>query len=83
MAVDPRRLLAVFKKQCEDIPERVPKYRDELLVTIADVIAAEREHMLRATQVQQRITDFCARLGDFIASEGQLPTGKTGRGKRK
>jgi len=46
-------------------------------------MAAEREHMLRATQIQQRITDFCARLGDFIGAEGRLAEGKSSARKRK
>ncbi len=83
MAVAPRRLIEVFRKQCEAVPDRVPNYRAELLTTVADVMAAEREHMLRATQIQQRITDFCARLGDFIGAEGRLAEGKSSARKRK
>jgi len=82
MAVAPGRLLEVFKRQCDAVPERVPEYRGELLTTVADVMAAEREHMFRATQVQQRVTEYCARLGDFIASDGVIAGVKSAKRKR-
>ena len=67
MAVDPKLLLEAVKSQCAEIPERCEGYRDALLETVADVVAAEREHSVKATQIQKSVTAFCERLGDYIS----------------
>lgn len=69
MPVNQRRLIEVFKKTCAEVPERFPGYRDVLLEAVADVMIAEREHSIRHTQIQQKVSDVCDRLGDSLAAD--------------
>jgi hypothetical protein len=68
MPADPRKLLQAFNQACQEVPERVPGYRKELLDAVADVVSAEREYTVRYIPIQQRVSDICDRLGDFLAS---------------
>ena len=61
------KILAILKDECAQIPERTPAYRPELLETLADIVRAEREHLIRSTEIQKQVTAFCERLGDSLA----------------
>lgn len=66
MANNAAALIEAFRAQCQDMPERSPFYRKDLLDTVADIIYAEYEHMAQQTNIQQKVTDFCIRLGDTL-----------------
>ena len=61
------KMLAIVKEQCALIPERSPGYGRELIEALADVVRAERDHLIRATDIEKQVTAFCERLGDFLA----------------
>ena len=67
------KLLALLKAECEKIPKRVPGYHDELLLAIADIVRAEREHMQRSSDIQKQVSAYCERLGDSISGPQVAP----------
>ena len=66
MPVNPKKLIEAIKLECEKIPERVEGYHEELLLTVADILTAEREHTIRRSQIQQQVNEFCDRLGKYL-----------------
>jgi len=66
MAITQRRLIEVIREQCGMIEERVPGYLGELAETVADIMVAERDHSVRATAIQNQVTDHLERLGDTL-----------------
>ena len=69
MAVTPRKLIDAVRSVSEEVPERTTGYREELVEVAADILLRERDHAIKATQIQQHVTDLCERLGDFAASD--------------
>lgn len=67
------KLISLIRSECAKAPERAHGYREELLRAIADVVSAEKEHALRATDIQKQVTGICERLGDFITGPQDLP----------
>jgi len=45
----------------------VPGYRRALIDQLADIMAAERESTIRKIAIQQKVTDYCEALGEFLA----------------
>ncbi len=66
MAITKTKLLGAFSEQIQQIEERCPGYRKELLSAVADIIQAERLHETHATNIQQKVSDICDRLGHFL-----------------
>ncbi len=66
MAATRARLLDAFSKQIRQIEEKCPGYQKELINTIADIVQAERDHEIRSTNIQQKVSDYCSRLGGFL-----------------
>lgn len=66
MAITQRRLVEVIREQCSAVESRTPTYHSDLQETVAELIAAERDHLVRSTAIQQRVTDLCERLGDGL-----------------
>lgn len=78
MAIAQRLLVEVIKQECRQAPERVSGYRQELLIAVGDILLAERQHAVRATQIQQQVEDLCERLGDYLARQsGVMPVERT------
>jgi fructose-1,6-bisphosphatase len=61
-----RKIIDVIKVKCQEAPERAPDYYDALLDTVSDIVWAEHQHTIRATTIQQKVTDYCEALGDYI-----------------
>lgn len=70
MAVDQRKLITVLKASVEDVEERYPGYRKELLDYVAQVVMLEREHEQKATQIQKKVGDRIDALGTLIEKNG-------------
>ncbi|MBI2918287.1 MAG: hypothetical protein HYY01_09860 [Chloroflexi bacterium] len=82
MPVNQRRFVEVFRETCAEVPERFPGYRHVLLEAVADVMTAEREHSIRHTQIQQKVSDVCDRLGDSLAADSGEEGGQRAKRKR-
>ena len=61
-----RKIIDVIKQKCYEAPERAPEYKEALLDTVSDVVWSEYQHNIRATTIQQKVTDLCEALGDYI-----------------
>lgn len=78
MPLNERKIITIILNECESIEERCDGYREELVEIITEIIAAERQHRVQATKIQQSINDKCNAAGDFLAESRS--TTKTTRG---
>ena len=76
----PDKMLAILREQCGLVPERRDGYRRELVEALADIVHAERDHLIRSTDIQKQVTAYCERLGDFL---GGAESGKGSPESRK
>jgi len=70
MSVAPRRLINALTQHCAEVPERVPGYREALLEQLAEIMTAEREATIRRLNIQQKVSDCCEVLGEYLARSG-------------
>ena len=69
MPLNDRKIITIILDECESIEDRCDGYREELVETITEIIALEREHRIQGTNIQQRISDKCNAAGDFLAKK--------------
>ena len=60
-----RKIIDVIKQKCNEAPERAPDYHGAILDVVSDIVWAEYQHT-RQTTIQQKVTECCEVLGDFI-----------------
>lgn len=72
MAVNKSQMIETLKQQVSAIDEgdRVTGYRQELLVTLAEIIEVESANRVRKTSVQQDVTGKCETLGMTLLDRG-------------
>jgi hypothetical protein len=75
MTVSQQKLMSVLKGHVEALDERdrVDGYSSELLATLAEIVALEREHQQAAIQIQKKVSAKCEALGKFLANNGWSP----------
>ena len=72
MPLNEQKIIRIIFNECESIEERYDRYRDDLVILIADIIADERQHRVQGTNIQQKINDKCNAAGDYLArKQGQ------------
>lgn len=69
----PKLVVDAIKQRCADVEPRFDKYEKELLETVIDILAREREHRISPTNILQKIEDHVEVLGDQI---WRRPSGK-------
>ena len=62
-----KKIVSIISEQCRNLESKCPGYRDEIFNTIADIIELERQHRIRAINIQQKINDKCDATGRFLA----------------
>lgn len=72
-----KKVVAVILEQSQALPQRCEGYRDEVLQTVSDILGSEQTHKVQATNIQQKVTDKCQALGNYLAVK------RRGRGSRK
>ncbi len=72
MAVNKSQLIETLKEQVSAIDEsqRIASYRQELLVTLAEIIEVESANRVRKTSVQHDVTEKCENLGMALLDGG-------------
>jgi len=72
MAVNKAQLIETLRQQVSAIDEadRIKGYRQELLVTLAEIVEVESANRLRKTNVQQDVTAKCETLGMTLLNGG-------------
>ena len=79
MPLNDRKIITIILNECKTIEERCSGYKEELVEVITEIIAAERQHHVQGTNIQQKISDKCYAAGDFLAeSRGLTKTRKGG-----
>lgn len=77
MPLNERKIISIILEECKTIEDRCEGYREELVEVITDIIAAERQHRVQGTNIQQRINDKCNAAGRFLAEKrGRTKTGE-------
>ena len=59
-------LIEVLKEELSKIETRYPSYHNDLLETLAKIIAHEREHQVSSTTVKRNVTDSIEALGTLF-----------------
>ena len=67
MPLNEQKVVAIILDECNSIEERCNGYKEELVETIVDIIALERQHRIQGTNIQQKISDKCNATGNFLA----------------
>jgi hypothetical protein len=72
VAVNKSQLIETLRQQVFAIDEvdRIPGFRQELLVTLAEIIEVESANRVRKTSVQQEVTGRCENLGMTLLDGG-------------
>lgn len=63
------KLLEILVQECKSVEERRKGYRKELMATMADILAYERQHQARGLNIKKKIADKCNALGDYLFHE--------------
>ena len=67
MPLNEIKVLSILIEECRTIEERCPGYTEEINEVLTEVIAAERQHRVERTNIQQKINDRLYSAGQFLA----------------
>ncbi len=72
MAVNKAQLIETLREQVSAIDEgeQIAGYRQDLLVTLAEIVEVESANRVRRTSVQQDVTAKCEALGMALLDGG-------------
>ena len=62
-----KKIVSIISEQCRSLESKCDGYRGEIFNTIADIIELERQHRIKAINIQQKINDKCDATGRFLA----------------
>jgi hypothetical protein len=69
MPLNEKKIITIILDEGKGIEERCEGYREELMEVITDIITAERQHRVAATNIQQKIIDKCNTIGRFLSEK--------------
>jgi hypothetical protein len=69
MPLSDRKIIDIIFEECHKIKERCPGYEKELKSVVADIIAAERQHRVQGTYIQQKVSERCNAAGHLLTSK--------------
>jgi hypothetical protein len=69
MPLNERKIIQIILEESGSVPERCKDYREELINTISDIIAEERQHRVLGTNIQQKVNDKSNTLGQLLVRE--------------
>ena len=67
-----KKIIDIILTECNGVEDRCEGYRDELLLTIVDIITFERQHRVKHTNIQKQIIEKCNATGRFLAASKRL-----------
>ena len=67
----PKLVVDAIKQRCMEVGQRFDGYEKELLITVTNILAREREHKVAPTTIQQKVQDHLDVLGDQIWRAGE------------
>ncbi|MBD0862451.1 hypothetical protein IA539_14690 [Gordonia sp. zg691] len=76
-AIEQRHLLKVLQGEIEKIPEeeRAPRYAKHLKERLIAVLALEREHRTRATNIKAKVLEQVQDLAESLETSSWKPEG--------
>ena len=69
MPLNERKVITIILEECKNIEERCDGYKEMLVGAITEIIAAERQHSVQGTYIQQKINDQCYATGHSLADK--------------
>ena len=67
MPANDRKVVEIILEEVKHVEERCDGYREVLADALADIITAERQHRVRGTNIQQKVSQKCNATGEFLA----------------
>ena len=67
MALNQQKLVSIIMEESRKLPERCKGYQAEVIETLCDIIALERQHRREGIYIKQKVADKCNALGRFLA----------------
>lgn len=77
MPINEKKIAQILRGECQSIEERCNGYKKELIRVIIDILVAEDQHRVQATNIQQQINHRCQAAGDFLAENRNLLKSET------
>ena len=69
MPMNSQKVLEILLEEVDAVEEPCAGYGDELRNTVAEIMMAEREHIVQRTTIQQKIDDRCEVAGKWLANQ--------------
>ncbi len=69
MPANQRKVVDIILHAVRTMDERCEGYHDMLTDTVVEILAAENQHRVRGTHIQQQIADKCNAAGSFLAAQ--------------
>ena len=63
------KVVRIILDEVDGLDERCDGYRKEIRSALADILAAEREHKTKGTNIQQQVSNKCKATGEWLAKE--------------
>ena len=68
MPANQRKVVDIILQEVRTMDERCEGYHDMLTDTVVEILAAENQHRVRGTNIQQQIAEKCNAAGSFLAA---------------
>lgn len=73
MPLNDSKVREIIREEVQSIEERCPGYREVTADIIDYIIELEWQHQIRATNIQQKISDKCDEAGRWLDAKGSRP----------
>ena len=67
MPANDQKVIQIILEEMGTVEDRCEGYREALTEAVTDIIASERLHRVKGTNIQQQINDKCNAAGRFLA----------------
>ena len=68
MPANQRKVVDIILQEVRSLDERCEGYHDMLTDTVVEILAAENQHRVRGTNIQQQIAEKGNAAGSFLAA---------------
>ncbi len=75
MPANQRKVVDIILQEIRTINERCEGYHDMLTDTVVEILAAENQHRVKGTNIQQQVSGKCNAAGSFLAAQRKGATG--------
>ena len=69
MPMNRGKVLEILLEEVDAAEERCAGYHQQLRETVAEIITAERGHIIQRTNIQQKVDDQCEVAGRWLAGQ--------------